>query len=329
MGKGTILVAGGAGYIGSQCAKELSRQGYEPVVVDNLCTGYRKNVRWGPFVEGDISDPALMDRVFRQHEVLAVMHFAAHALVAESMSDPGKYYRNNVAATLSLLESMVRCKVPRFIFSSTCATYGMPRHTPMREDHPQEPINTYGTTKLMVERMLADFDRAHGLRYTALRYFNAAGADPDLETGEEHVPESHLIPTVLDAALGKLPSVKLFGKDYDTPDGTCVRDYIHTVDLSTAHILAVERLLSGAPSAVYNLGNGEGYSVLQVIETVRKAAGRDFRVDFADRRPGDPPRLVGSSAKAKAELEWKPRFGSLEAIVKTALDFRTASSPAS
>ncbi|MFH2202377.1 MAG: UDP-glucose 4-epimerase GalE [Elusimicrobiota bacterium] len=317
----SILVVGGAGYIGSQCAKELKKAGFEPVVLDNLCTGYRDNVRWGPFIEGDIGDSALLDEVFSSRRFAGVMHFAAHALVGESMENPGKYYRNNVAATLNLLQAMVRAKTANFIFSSTCAVYGEPEQVPLREDHPRRPINPYGRSKLMVEEMLQDFDAAYGLRYSALRYFNAAGADPEGETGEAHDPETHIIPLAIQAALGRRAGLKVFGADYDTPDGTCLRDYIHTVDLSAAHILALRRLLDGGASAAYNLGNEEGRSVLEVIAAVKKASGKDFKVEQVERRPGDPARLIGSSAKIKQELGWSPRYGELETMVRTAWDW--------
>ncbi len=315
MSKTEILVVGGAGYIGSQCASELKKSGFSPIVLDNLSTGHEVNVRWGPMLKGEIGDAGFLDRVFSEHKIAGVMHFAAHALVGESMAAPGKYYRNNVGATVTLLDAMVRHQVRSFIFSSTCAIYGEPERIPMREDDPQNPINPYGRSKLMVERILKDFDAAHGLRYTSLRYFNAAGADPDGETGEAHDPETHLIPLAIDAALGKSGGLKVFGTDYDTPDGTCLRDYIHTVDLSSAHILALGRLLDGGASAAYNLGNGEGYSVLQVIEAVKKAAGKGLPFEAIQRRAGDPARLIGSSEKIKAELGWAPRYSSLDDIV--------------
>ena len=318
MPKGKILVVGGAGYIGSQCAKELKKDGFEPVVLDNLSSGHERNVRWGRFLNGDIGDAVFLEKIFSEERFDGVMHFAAHALVGESVENPGKYYQNNVAATLTLLQAMARHDVKRFIFSSTCATYGEPAETPMSETHPQNPINPYGRSKLMVESMLKDFDAAHGLRYAALRYFNAAGADPDGETGEEHDPETHIIPLAIAAALGKRESVSVFGSDYDTPDGTCVRDYIHTVDLCSAHILALKRLQEGGESSVYNLGNGEGYSVLQVIEAVKKVSGRTFKIDVKGRRLGDPARLIGSSEKIKAALGWSPKYPDLEDIVRTA-----------
>ncbi|MFC1680019.1 UDP-glucose 4-epimerase GalE, partial [Elusimicrobiota bacterium] len=226
--KGEILVVGGAGYIGSQCCKELKKAGYKPITFDNLCTGHKENVKWGPFIDGDLTFPELLDHAFTAHKIQGVMHFAAHSLVGESMENPAKYYRNNVGGTLNLLEAMTRHQVDKFIFSSTAATFGMPKKIPIDEAHPQNPINPYGKSKLAVEKMLEDFDQAHGIKYTSLRYFNAAGADPDKETGEKHDPETHLIPLVLDAAAGRRDSIKVFGTDYDTPDGTCIRDYVHT-----------------------------------------------------------------------------------------------------
>ncbi len=318
MAKGTILVVGGAGYIGSQTAKELKGRGFEPLVLDDLSTGHNENVRWGPLIQGSCGDAALLDKLFSQHRIAGVMHFAAYALVGESVTDPAKYYRNNVAATSVLLEAVAKHQAGPFIFSSTAATFGEPKTIPIPEDHPQEPINPYGRTKLIVERMLADFDSAYGLKYAALRYFNAAGADPDGETGEKHDPESHLIPRAILSVLGKLDGLQIFGTDYDTPDGTCVRDYIHTVDLAAAHILALEKLLGKGDSCVYNLGNGEGRSVRQVLDAVQEVSGVKLEVKEGPRRPGDPPRLVASSEKAKTELGWKPKYADLKTIVRHA-----------
>ena len=313
-----ILVAGGAGYIGSHICKRLAESGYRPVVVDNLVCGHREAVRWGPLVEGSVNDADLMDSVFSQYRIAAVMHFAAFCYVGESVVDPAKYYRNNVAATLRLLESMTRHDVRRFIFSSSCATYGEPLEIPISETHPQAPINPYGRTKRMVEEILGDFDAAYGLRSVSLRYFNAAGADPDAEIGEDHHPETHLIPLVLQVAQGRRGDIGIFGGDYSTADGTCVRDYIHVNDLADAHILALERLLDDKPSAAYNLGNGDGYSVREVIEVARKVTGRPIPERCMDRRPGDPAVLVGSSENAFRELGWLPRLGDITAIIETA-----------
>jgi len=249
---------------------------------------------------------------------MAVMHFAAFAYVGESVQDPGKYYRNNVAGTLTLLEAMRDQHIARLVFSSTCATYGVPEQIPIPEDHPQRPINPYGASKLMIERMLQDFDAAHGLRSISLRYFNAAGADPDAETGESHDPETHLIPLVLDAAAGLRPAITIFGDDYDTPDGTCIRDYVHVTDLAQAHVLALQALEHDAPTTAYNLGNGQGFSVREVIEEAARITGRPIPINIGSRRAGDPPRLVGDAARIRAELGWRPRFADLGTIVETA-----------
>jgi UDP-glucose-4-epimerase GalE len=314
----TILVVGGAGYIGSYMCKYLSRNGYHPVVLDSLEHGHRAAVRWGELYEGSIADTALLDHLFSRHKIDAVMHFAAYCYVGESVDQPDLYYRNNVADTLTLLEAMAAKGVNRFIFSSSCATYGEPVQIPMTEDHPQQPINPYGRTKLMVEWMLKDFSRAHGLRFAALRYFNAAGADPEGELGEDHRPETHLIPLVLQTALGQREHVTIFGEDYPTRDGACIRDYIHIDDLAQAHALALARLLEGDPGGCYNLGNGEGYSVREVIETARRVTGRPIPSRAADRRPGDPAVLIGSSERAHRELGWRPRYGDLKSIIETA-----------
>lgn len=316
--KPEILVVGGAGYIGSHMCKRLAGGGYRPVVLDNLDRGHRAAVQWGPLITGAMDDDDLLDRVFSRHRFAAVMHFAAFAYVGESVQDPALYYRNNLAAPLALLDAMRRHGVGRFIFSSTCAIYGEPRQLPIPEDHPQAPINPYGWTKKLVEQVLADYGRAYGLESVCLRYFNAAGADPDAEIGEDHDPETHLIPLVLQAALGRRPSVAIFGDDYDTEDGTCVRDYIHVCDLAEAHLLALQGLLAGKGGGAFNLGNGRGYSVRQVIETARRVSGRDIVAKIAPRRDGDPARLVGSSEKFISRFGWRPRFADLETIIETA-----------
>jgi UDP-arabinose 4-epimerase len=313
-----ILVTGGAGYIGSHACKALAQAGYTPVSLDNLVYGHRWAVRWGPLQEGDIADRACLDAVIQRYRPAAVMHFAAYAYVGESVQDPGKYYRNNVAGTLTLLEAMRDHGIQRLIFSSTCATYGVPEQIPIDERHPQRPINPYGASKLMIERMLADFDSAHGLRSIALRYFNAAGADPDAEIGEAHDPETHLIPLVLDAAAGARPAITVHGDDYDTPDGTCIRDYIHVTDLAQAHVLALQALEQGADSAVYNLGNGHGFSVREVIDQAARVTGRSVPVAIGPRRPGDPPRLVGDATRIRRSLGWQPHYADLDAILHTA-----------
>jgi len=313
----TVLVTGGAGYIGSHAAKALHRRGYRVVVLDNLTAGHREAVRYGPLVEGDVTDTATVRRAIREHHADAVMHFAAWLDVGESVRNPAGYYRNNVGGALAVLEALAAERVALFVFSSTCATYGEPATTPIDESHPQQPINSYGETKLAVERALPHFDRAYGIRSISLRYFNAAGADPDGEIGEDHSPEIHLIPRAIDAVLGG-PPLQVFGGDYPTPDGTCLRDYVHVSDLAEAHVLALERLLEGGASSAYNLGTGRPHSVRDVIDAVGQVAGRPVPWRLAPRRPGDPAVLYASAAKARAELGWTPRFPDLGAIVDTA-----------
>lgn len=313
-----VLVTGGAGYIGSHVCKALARAGYNPIAYDNLIYGHEWAVKWGPFEFGDILDRARLDDVMRRYKPEAVMHFAAFAYVGKSVSDPGKYYRNNVMGSLTLLEAVRDHGITHFVFSSTAATYGVPQTLLIHEDSQQEPINPYGASKLFVERMLKDFGSAHGVRSIALRYFNAAGADPDNETGESHDPETHLIPLVLDAASGRRPHVTIFGGDYDTPDGTCIRDYIHVSDLADAHVKALQALEGGVPSAAYNLGNGRGFSVREVIDTVKHITGLNFPAKVGDRRDGDPAVLVSDAAKAQLDLGWRPRIAELSEIVRTA-----------
>lgn len=319
-----ILVVGGAGYIGSHMCKHLLKQGYQPIVLDNLVRGHSQAVRWGPFFKGSLSDSELLHKIFSDYPVAAVMHFAAFCYVGESVTEPARYYQNNVANTVALLEVMVDKKVSNFIFSSSCATYGEPVEIPIREDHPLKPINPYGRTKVMVEQILEDFRGAYGLESVSLRYFNAAGADPDGELGEDHNPETHLIPLVFQTALGKRPRIDVFGGDYPTKDGTCVRDYIHVEDLAQAHLLALERLLNGLPGGVYNLGNGEGCSVQEVIEIARNVTGRPVAAKVVERRPGDPAVLVSSSEKVTQELGWRPQFVDLETIIETAWNWHKA-----
>jgi UDP-glucose 4-epimerase len=314
---GKILVVGGAGYIGSHMVRALLEGGYEVVVLDNLSTGYRRLLTGGTFVQGSLGDRDLLDGLFQENPVDAVMHFAAFSLVGESVQAPLKYYRNNIAETVSLIEAMVRHGIRRFIFSSTAAVYGEPIKSPISEDHPKQPTNPYGTSKLCVERILADCDRAYGLRSICLRYFNAAGADASGDIGEMHDPETHLIPLVLKGALGQTP-IKIFGIDYPTPDGTCIRDYVHVTDLAQAHLLALQALLDGSGSCAYNLGNSIGYSVRQVIELARKATGLTIQAVEEQRRPGDPATLVADSGKIKKELNWTPRYEDLEQIIATA-----------
>lgn len=313
-----VLVTGGAGYIGSHAVLELLRSKHEVVILDNLVYGHSDLVRsilQVDLVVGNTLDYQLLDRIFREHPIDAVMHFAGYAYVGESVENPAKYYENNVMGTLTLLRAMVEHKIKQFIFSSTCATYGQPQKLPIPEHHPQQPINPYGKSKLMVEQMLEDFDQAYGLRSVIFRYFNAAGADPDGLLGEDHNPETHLIPLVLQTALGIREAISIFGTDYDTPDGTCIRDYIHVSDLATAHRLGLEYLLAGNESTVFNLGNGHGFSVRQVIDCVEKVTGKKLVVKLGDRRPGDPPILVGSSQKAQEILGWQPQYSELETIV--------------
>jgi UDP-arabinose 4-epimerase len=306
----TVLVVGGAGYIGSHVCKLLAQRSFRPVVFDNLLTGHRWAVRWGPLVEGDIRDPASLGHAFAAHAPGAVMHFAAHASVAESIRDPLSYFDNNVAGTVSLLAQARRHGVQQFIFSSSCATFGIAQ-VPIGEDQPQAPINPYGASKLMVERILTDCGAAYGLRSVALRYFNAAGADPDGEIGEWHENETHLVPLVLDAAVGRRPAVFINGGDYDTPDGTCIRDYIHVSDLAEAHVRALEMLRGGGTSRNFNLGNGRGHSVNEVVAAARAVTGSNIPVVVRERRQGDPPRLVADPALAIRELGWRPCRGDI------------------
>jgi UDP-glucose-4-epimerase GalE len=312
----TVLVTGGAGYIGSHAAKALSRAGYKVVAYDNLSAGHREAVKYGPLVEGDIANVGAVRDALRRHQVFAVMHFAAFLDVGESVRDPARYYRNNVIGALGVLEAMAAESVGYFVLSSTCATYGEPRETPIPETHPQHPINSYGETKLAIERALPHFERAHGLHWVALRYFNAAGADPDGELGEDHAPEIHVIPRAVEAATGG-PCLKLFGDDYPTPDGTCLRDYIHVSDLADAHVRSLDVMIETGKSSAYNLGTGLPHSVRQVIDTVEHVTGRRVPWTLAPRRPGDPAALYAVAGKAQTELCWTPRFPDLESIVRT------------
>lgn len=321
---GTILVTGGAGYIGSHANLMLAERGVPTVVLDNLTYGHREFVQAGEFVLADLADIDQLREVFRRHPISGVMHFAAYAYVGESVQDPAKYYGNNVGATLNLLRVMREFDVRRIIFSSTCATYGSPVSLPMAEDHPQAPINPYGWTKLMVEQMLKDFHRAYGMQYVSLRYFNAAGADPQGRVGEWHEPETHLIPLALQAILHPDKPLRIFGDDYDTPDGSCIRDYIHVTDLAQAHLLALDYLQAGGPSTAFNLGNGAGYSVKEVVRAAQEVTGRPVPFEMAPRRPGDPASLVGAAGRIRAELGWSPRHGELGDILATAWRWATA-----
>lgn len=319
--KTTILVTGGAGYIGSHAVLALKRAGYEVIVLDNLVYGHRELVEDVIKVElivGDISDRSMLDQLFSTRDIAAVMHFAAYIAVGESVTEPAKYYRNNVNGTLTLLEAMVAADLKKLVFSSTCAIYGMPKQVPMTEEHPQDPMSPYAASKWMVERMLADFEQAYDLKSVAFRYFNASGANPEGLLGEDHNPETHLIPLVLLTALGKRESISIFGNDYPTSDGTCIRDYIHVSDLADAHILGLEYLLKGGSREVFNLGNGNGFSVKQVIETARAVTGKEIKAVDCDRRAGDPPILIGSSDKAKQTLGWHPQYPDLSDIISHA-----------
>lgn len=313
-----ILVAGGAGYIGSHMVRMLDSLGHAVVTFDDLSAGFRDAVLGGKFVQGSLHDRAALRALFSEHQFDAVVHFAGSIAVGESVRDPAKYYQNNLTGTLNLFDAMREHGVNKVVFSSTAAIFGVPQYVPIDEAHPQVPINPYGMTKWVTERILRDYDAAYGLRSVALRYFNAAGASPDAALGERHDPETHLIPLALRAASGELPALTVFGTDYDTPDGTCIRDYIHIVDLCEAHVLALQHLMSGGESRAYNLGNGQGYSVKEVIEVAERVAGKPVPVQYGPRRAGDPPRLVADASKIRKDWGWEPRFGALEQIVEHA-----------
>lgn len=313
-----ILVTGGAGYIGSHTCKALARRGYHPVVFDSLENGHRGAVKWGDFESGDLLEPAGLGRVFERHGVAAVVHFAAYAYVGESVLAPAAYYRNNVVGSMNLLDAMRGSGVDAVVFSSTCATYGVPRRTPISEDQSQQPINPYGRSKLMIEQLLEDYCRAYGMRACSLRYFNAAGADPDGEIGEVHDPEPHLIPNVLWAGMGKQDRLKVYGGDYPTPDGTCIRDFVHVADLAEAHCLAIEYLFDNPGNHAFNLGSEQGHSVMDVIRAAESHIGLPVPYRMEPRRPGDPPVLVADSAKAERELGWRRNHSSIGEILDTA-----------
>lgn len=313
-----ILVVGGAGYIGSHVNKFLNKNGFKTVVFDNLVYGNRDFVKWGEFVLGDLADKDQIRLCFKKYQIDAVMHFSAFAYVGESVVDPARYYLNNVSNTLNLLEVMRESNTRYFIFSSTCATYGIPCEIPIIEDHPQKPVNPYGRSKLMIEQILEDYDKAYGIRHVNLRYFNAAGADPEGEIGERHDPETHLIPLAVYAALGINDDIKLFGTDYPTKDGTCIRDYIHVTDLSDAHVKALQYLMDKDTSNSFNLGNGVGHSVREIINAVKRISKKDFRVIESGRREGDPPVLISNYKKAIEVLGWTPRYADIDTIVETA-----------
>lgn len=313
-----ILIVGGAGYIGSHVNKVLNERGYETIILDNLSYGHEESVKWGTLCKCDLANINEVDDIFTKYDINAVMHFSSFIDVGESVRNPEKYYNNNVVNTMNLLNVMLKHDVKKFIFSSTCATYGIPQKIPLTENHPQNPINPYGWTKLMVERILKDYDTAYGLKSVILRYFNASGADESGIIGEWHNPETHLIPLILDAAMGKREDIKIFGTDYDTSDGTCIRDYIHVTDLADAHILSLEYLNKNNQSNQFNLGNGQGFSVREVIESVKRVTGRNFNVTQTQRREGDPAILIGSSKKAKDTLGWDPQYVNIDKIIETA-----------
>ena len=316
-----VLVVGGAGYIGSHMVKMLVERGHDVVVFDNLSTGYRDAVLGGRLVVADLADSAALDTVLAADRFDGVMHFASFIQVGESVREPAKYYRNNISNTLNLLDAMRRHDVSKFIFSSTAAIFGEPEQVLIDESHPRRPINPYGFSKFVIEQVLADYDRAYGIRSVCLRYFNAAGADPDGRIGERHEPETHLIPLVLQTASGRRSHIQIFGQDYATPDGTCIRDYIHVVDLCDAHLLALDRLCSGSASAQYNLGNGSGFSVAEVIAAAERVTGMRIARIVVERRPGDPAKLVAEAKLARVELGWHPRFDALDSIVRHAWDW--------
>jgi UDP-arabinose 4-epimerase len=314
----SILVTGGAGYIGSHAALALAEAGYRPIVYDNFSHGHRWAVQWGPLVDGELDDRPRLAATIRDYSVSAILHFASFIFVGESMTAPGKYFANNVGGTLSLLEAARETGVERFVFSSTAAVYGMPEIVPVTEQAPKEPINAYGDSKLMAERLLSWYDQIFGIRSVALRYFNAAGADAEARIGEAHDPETHLIPLILDAVAGVRPHIGVYGTDYPTPDGTAIRDYIHVTDLAEAHVKALEYLMKGGASTAVNLGTGTGYSVKEVIDAVERITGRPVPRQYQERRPGDPPSLVANADKGAALLDWKARQSDIDTIVRSA-----------
>ncbi len=313
-----VLITGGAGYIGSHTVLELLKREYNVYVVDNLYKGYKEFVLGGKFFKGNVGNKSLMRKILKDCKIDAVMHFAADSIVPESVTNPLKYFNNNVVETINLLNCLIECGIKYFIFSSTAAVYGEPEDIPIKEDAPTNPTNTYGETKLVIENALKRFDSAYGLKYVSLRYFNAAGADESAKIGEKHNPETHLIPIVLKVALGVLEEVQVFGTDYNTPDGTCIRDYIHVTDLANAHILALESLRDGMKSEVFNLGNGDGYSVYEVIEVAKEVTKMPIKIRNCGRREGDPERLIASSEKINKVLGWYPKYCSLKDIIYTA-----------
>jgi len=319
--KPNILVAGGAGYIGSHAVRDLHAAGFNPITVDNLSKGHKEAVVCGELLEGDLKDPDFLDQVFEKYPVQGVMHFASKCYVGESMDDPASYYEENLSSALTLLKAMLRNKVNNFIFSSSCATYGNPIKLPLQETHPQDPVNPYGETKYFIERILRHYDRAYGLRFCALRYFNASGASLDSRIGESHDPETHLIPRVLGTVTGQYEKIQVFGDDYPTPDGTCLRDYIHVCDLASAHRKALLWISENDASEAFNLGTGTAYSVREILESASRITGADIPVETSPRRPGDPPELVADPEKARIMLNWTPEYSDLDTIMESAWDW--------
>ena len=313
-----VLITGGAGYIGSHINKLLNELGYQTIVFDNLVNGHKDMVKWGQFIKGDLSNSDQLHELFGTYAIKVVMHLAAFAYVHESILNPRKYYTNNVVGTVNLLEAMVDCSIPYLVFSSSCATYGILNQVPVTEEHPQCPINPYGHSKLVMEQIINEYGRAHGIKACVLRYFNAAGADPAGTIGERHIPETHLIPLILAAASRTGPSVQIYGNDYPTTDGTCIRDYIHVADIAQAHLLAMDYLLSGGDVFAFNLSNEHGYSILQVLDAIKRGTGLSIKSEILPRRQGDPPILVGESEKARRVLGWRPQYQNLEIIIDTA-----------
>lgn len=313
-----VLVTGGAGYIGSHVCKALSQNGFLPITYDNLSTGHAYAVKWGPFIQGDLRDSNKLDQTFSLYRPVAVMHFAANAIVVESISNPLLYYKNNVGSTLHLLESMQRFAIDSIVFSSTCATYGIPKQLPITEEQEQSPINPYGRSKLFVEQILSEFEELFGLRFAILRYFNAAGADFDLQIGEDHTPETHLIPNLIQSALQPKKTISVYGTDFPTEDGSAVRDYIHVQDLAQAHVLALQALLEEKKSFTHNLGTERGYSVLEIVEAIQKHSGKDLSIEYMPRRKGEPAALIASAKKAQSHLNWKPTVSDLSSIIQSA-----------
>ncbi len=321
-----ILITGGAGYVGSHTCKALTAMGYLPISLDNLIYGHPWAVQWGPIIEGDTADASALDQIFSKYQPMAVIHFAAYAYVGESVEHPAKYYQNNVAGSISLLEAMRRNGCKNIIFSSSCSTYGMPLQVPISENHPQIPVNPYGRTKLMVEQIIRDYGSAYGFRYAILRYFNAAGADPEGQIGEDHDPETHLIPLLLQTVQGLRDYTEVYGTDYDTPDGTAIRDYIHVTDLADAHLLALKYLVESGQNLCVNLGTGQGHSVMEVIQAVRQVTGKPVAYRTVGRRAGDPPALVAKAEQAALLLGWRPGFTNINTIISTAWNWHSSKS---